>query len=97
MVPSAETSLRSQVPVVDRAVEVLPPALSLSREQVVDRILALTPGVTPEFLATFDTPALADFLERLSIRREIAADATDGRRWVRRTERTAIVVHEPAE
>lgn len=39
---------------------------SLSREQLVDRIIALNPSASVDFLAQFEDHALGDYLEHLN-------------------------------
>lgn len=59
----------------------------LSRSQVVDRILALNPGATRDFLSRFTGPALAEYLEHLTLTQEPRGR---GSGWVRRAGQSAI-------
>ncbi len=59
----------------------------LSRSQVIDRILSLTPGATRDFLSRFTGPALAEYLEHLTLTQEPRGR---GSGWVRKTGQSAI-------
>lgn len=66
----------------------------LTREQLIDRILALNGTATAEFLARFTGPALTAYLEHL-----ICAQTPRGRQsgWTRRGDSPAIVSFETAD
>ncbi|MCL4743106.1 MAG: hypothetical protein KJZ54_12990 [Phycisphaerales bacterium] len=68
-------------------------APSLTREQLMLRILDLTGGRSRDFLEGFTDERLADYLERLLSSREPRGP---GARWVRRGETPAIVGREAA-
>lgn len=53
---------------------------SMSREQLVDRIIALNPSATPRFLEQFDESALDHYLNHLSL---ITAPRGRETRWIR--------------
>lgn len=59
----------------------------LSRSQVIDRILAINPGDSREFLARFTGQALAEYLEHLTLTQEPRGRTS---RWIRRSGRAAI-------
>jgi hypothetical protein len=67
-------------------------AAVLTRAQLVDRIAAMNPSATPEFLARFGEQSLGNYLEHL-----VSAQEPRGRtaRWVRRNETPAISKWEP--
>lgn len=66
---------------------------SLTREQLMARILDLTGGRSRDFLEGFTDERLSDYLERLLASREPRGP---GARWVRRGETPAIVGRESA-
>ncbi len=67
---------------------------SLTREQLIDRIQALNPTASAEYLAGFDEAALNLYLDHLS-----ASCEPRGRlaRWLRRGETRAIQCYIPAD
>ena len=68
------------------------PSSRLTREQVVDRIIAINPSAKADFLGSFDEPALSHYLEHL-----VATRAPRGRNatWLRQHETPAILTREP--
>ncbi len=65
---------------------------ALSRDQVVDRILARNPGVGRAYLARFGDEDLRAYLEHLEI-----VDAPRRSAWIRRGDSPAIMTREPEE
>jgi len=64
----------------------------LSREQMIDRIRALNPGATPDYLGHFETPALALYLDHLNVTSE-----PRGTIWRRPGDTPAIVTRNPQD
>ncbi|GJQ28150.1 MAG: hypothetical protein HBSAPP03_00340 [Phycisphaerae bacterium] len=61
----------------------------LNRAQLIGRILEINPSATPEFLARFTGPALAEYLDHLTLTIEPRGR---GSVWVRRAGPSAIMV-----
>jgi len=64
----------------------------LTREQVIDRIRALNPGASSDYLGRFETPALALYLDHLSLTSE-----PRGSIWRRPGDTAAITTRNPRD
>jgi hypothetical protein len=71
-----------------------PTAASLTRPQILERIMSLNPTAGAEFLSRFPDQHLASYLDHL-----VAAQTPRGRaaRWVRPAETPGILVAEPRD
>ncbi|MEO0511729.1 MAG: hypothetical protein AAF108_02380 [Planctomycetota bacterium] len=71
-------------------VERRPAAETLTREQLIDRIVAVNPTATELFLSSFSDDELGSYLDHLTVAQ---APRTSQSRWTRRPGVPAVAVH----